>query len=284
MPKLELINWFFLSNAATSSTSNEELASLSEQLLKNDINNAANLISVNVQGRVSDGNKNDKAPKRLLTVDSRAWSIPTISRLRLLFNNFVPDVRKSENVTSIEKAEENNFLDAILDTPIMEKTQSFLAHKGYISHDRTIFKEALYDLWFSLYPRGKGELGSSGIEHVFLGELKNGKVSGFHNWVFFNNEELQQFADYLGFIQDVDLGSKGHVLKFTFKWRNTYKPVGTMFIGTSPELELALYTICYLTRPNQMCRLKLGGHPVSIQTYQLSYNGKSYVASAFPTL
>lgn len=35
-------------------------------------------------------------------------------------------------------------------------------------------------MWFGLYSRGKGKISSSGFEHVFVSELKNGEVSGIN--------------------------------------------------------------------------------------------------------
>lgn len=57
-----------------------------------------------------------------------------------------------------------------------------------------------------MYSRGSGRIGSSGFEHVFLAEIKNGHVSGLHNWIYFNEEEKKNFANYLGYMKKLDLG------------------------------------------------------------------------------
>ena len=48
-------------------------------------------------------------------------------------------------------------------------------------------------------------------------------------------------------------------ISFSFKWDKYLKPMTSMLIGTSPELELALFTLCYKTRPDKDCYVSLGG-------------------------
>ena len=45
----------------------------------------------------------------------------------------------------------------------------------------------------------------SGFEHVFIGEIKNGDVSGFHNWAYFYQLEKSSAGqnneiNYLGYL------------------------------------------------------------------------------------
>jgi poly(U)-specific endoribonuclease len=66
-------------------------------------------------------------------INSRALEIPTISKLRLLYDNYVRDASVNEQVTPAEQAEENNLLDSFMATPVMKYTMHFLADKGTFS-------------------------------------------------------------------------------------------------------------------------------------------------------
>lgn len=56
-----------------------------------------------------------------------------------------------------------------------------------------------------MYSRGGGRIGSSGFEHVFLAEIKNNQLSGLHNWLYFNMQELTNKVNYLGYMKKIDL-------------------------------------------------------------------------------
>jgi len=61
------------------------------------------------------------------------------------------------------------------------------------------------NLWFTQYSRGKGKVGSSGFEHVFLNEVKNGTIIGLHNWIYFYEEEKAGRLNYKGYIKKLDI-------------------------------------------------------------------------------
>lgn len=41
------------------------------------------------------------------------------------------------------------------------------------------------------------------------------------------------------------------VLGMQFEWDGYFKEVGSAFIGSSPEFDLAIYSLCYITRPGK---------------------------------
>ena len=53
-------------------------------------------------------------------------------------------------------------------------------------------------------------------------------------------------------------------------------------MGLSPELEIAIYTIGFLMKPNKKCTISLGGKKIHIKTHTLDRDGKTYLATAYP--
>lgn len=79
-----------------------------------------------------------------------------------------------------------------------------------------------------------------------------GEVTGFHNWIRIYLEEQKGNFDYQGYIKPKRRGHGGMVpssyeqfISLQFTWNGALKPVSSSFVGTSPEFEMALYTLCY---------------------------------------
>lgn len=73
-------------------------------------------------------------------------------------------------------------------------------------------------------------------------------------------------------------------MKLAFEWMGKVKKSGSMFVGTSPELDMAVYTLCILTRPNKSCPVQMNGQRFTIQTWVQKYNGKDLVGAAYPAI
>lgn len=271
-------------NSNSNGPSDVELQTLSEELLRKDVNNAAKYITVNYQEKTTGMSKDDKAPLPLLTIAPEVWNITTVQKMLPLLDNYERDTSVNEYVTAQERNEENAFLDAIMSTTVIRHLMSFLKDKGYITPDPKQQRDYLKQMWFGLYSRGKGKISSSGFEHVFVSELKNGEVLGLHNWIYFSKEESANRINYLGYLKYVTFNNKGAILKIHINQQGVDKPINSMFIGTSPELEIALYTLCYVTRVDNDCNLKLDSKDIKIITFNYRYRSKNYIGSAFPQI
>ena len=64
-------------------------------------------------------------------------------------------------------------------------------------------------------------------------------------------------------------------------WRGAEKPITSLWIGKSVELEISLFTVCFRTRLNQNCNIEVnGGNAMTIVNYD--YSGTDYVGTAYP--
>ncbi|BFF99986.1 poly(U)-specific endoribonuclease homolog [Drosophila madeirensis] len=271
-------------SSGSSVASDDEIRQLTEQLYTKESNSQISLVQVNLQGRTRSIDSSDEAPNPLLQVDLKAFEAPTIAKMKLLFNNYEHDTLVNEHVTANERKEENEFLDAVMATPVMRHAMQFLQQKGLVTPDPKTHRDLVKELWFTQYSRGQGKIGSSGFEHVYVYEVKNGTIIGFHNWVYISEEEQAGRFDYKGYMKEQDIGTKGKVLKIRFTHQGQNKPVNTLFVGTSPELELALYTVCFQLRPDRTCPVSLGSSNIGIVTYSWRYRGKNLIGSAYPEI
>lgn len=197
--------------------------------------------------------KEDSAEDPLFVhLERDALNRPTYRTFKALLDNYESRTGRNESHTSQEKREVDAFLKAILQTGPMQYCHQYLrAKKGdEIPSSLGGFQKLLQEIWFDLYRRQRAN-DSSGFEHVFVGEVKNGKVSGMHNWIQIYLQEKIGALDYRGYIKPrgrsgAETNNDDHVLTLQFNWNGIQKSVGTSFIGTSPEFEMALYTTCFL--------------------------------------
>jgi len=245
------------------------------------------MITLNWGCTTTNGNSQDCSELPLFaSVDPAVDSFSTFAAMTALFDNYSPSPSVVEDHTEQEHQEELEFLAQVTSSPVMQAALQFLQDRGVFTGSETDWSDYLYEIWFNLYDRAKATLGSSGFEHVFMGECcKGGKVGGFHNWWHYYYLEKQGALNYLGYWEQASFGQnldQGGGLSFTFTWDGTSKPYGSMFLGTSPELEIALYTVCFITRPDSKCHVQMAGTDVYIQTWTFSQGGVTMVGSAYP--
>lgn len=175
-----------------------------------DDNNVFRYIKVNHQGVTQSRSKTDNAPQKLLIINENpVYRVPTISKLKALFNNYNMNAKIGEKFTPIEQKEVNDFVDAVLATPAMNYAMAFLQGMGKVSSNPRERRNYFKSMWFDTYARDKRSdgKGSSGFEHVFLTELKRGKLIGLHNWVYFYEAEKKGQLDYKGYMTKLPLGN-----------------------------------------------------------------------------
>ncbi|XP_063292946.1 uridylate-specific endoribonuclease [Pelobates fuscus] len=270
--------------------SNEEIKAMSEKIYELDENRAEDSdIILNKQNAAEKtGNKEDLCDEPLYKyVNEEILSRPTYKAFIELTNNYVRKTGTDEEYTPEEIKEQEHFLKEIMKTKLMKELYSFF-HKKEMYKTEKEFVDDLQKMWFGLYSRSSGEADSSGFEHVFLGEVKKNKVSGFHSWIRFYLLEKEGLMDYYSHNYDGPWTSYPDVLGKQFYWDGFFKEVGSQFIGSSPEFDFGLYSLCFISRPGKLCKIRLGGHELGIQTYEWTKttypNGKKYIATAYPVV
>jgi poly(U)-specific endoribonuclease len=257
---------------------------------------------LNLQQGKNSYDRYDAASQPLFTfVDEKALLRPTYAAFIALLDNYAAATGVTETVTAEEKAENLKFLNLVMDTQVMQYVHRYLLlRKKTKAADRDQFIHELDELWFGLYSR-KARNDSSGFEHVFVGEIKEdtNEIVGFHNWIQIYLEERKSLRtksgtfDYRGFIKpkrralpSTKPRSLEQLVTIQFEWRGALKNVSSSLIGTSPEFELALYTLCFYCSPDE-CVVKLGPYKVNITSYtwpaQPRPGQKVYVATSFPS-
>ncbi|XP_011882574.1 PREDICTED: poly(U)-specific endoribonuclease homolog [Vollenhovia emeryi] len=263
--------------------SNDEVKKLAESLFEVDKNNAYKYITVNLQGETKEDSTADDAPLPLLDVKPEAYEIPTIKSVLALQDNYEMDVKKKETVTPEERKEEAELLDRFLETDVFKTMMKYLADKEFVLNDEYEFKDTLKRIWFSQFQRVEGEPSSSGFEAVFVAEKLDSYMIGPQNWIYYAKQEEQKNLDYRGYIKDIKLADKGEAIKIrtAFNVPDTKHSITTLLVGLSPELEMALYTMCFYLRPNDVCPISLGGKDVNLVSTRFNYFGKDILIAGF---
>ncbi|KAJ0182469.1 hypothetical protein K1T71_001838 [Dendrolimus kikuchii] len=267
-------------------TTDEDLLRLSEEMFNGDINNAFNYIQVNLQGKTTPMSRNDEAQTNLLNVPENVWNGPTIRPCVALFDNYHKNVIRPEFVTPNEEMEQTTFINTILATNPIRSLVTHLANKGLTQmNEYNEQVELLKKIWFTKYARHWTGLCkcSCAFENIFMAELKSNDVLGLHSWLFFAKRELDHKANYLGYIDKLDLNGKGLILKQHSVLSDTKDaPEVNMFVGTSPELEVALYTLCFMARPDRPCKLRYNNINFSIQTKTIKADNLLVIDTGYP--
>ena len=72
--------------------------------------------------------------------------------------------------------------------------------------------------------------------------------------------------------------SENQLITIQFNWKGDVKPIGSSFIGTSPEFEVALYTVCFLAGDGKDVNAELDDYDVIIKTHHMG----PYLGSCYP--
>ncbi|XP_029006819.1 uridylate-specific endoribonuclease A [Betta splendens] len=282
----------YSSNGGRNAITDAEIKALSETLYSLDSNKAsASQLILDTQALVPNSEtslKKDLSPRPLFrSVDEKAlFSRPTYASLLALLDNYHRMTGQGEDFSPQQLAEQDTFLrETMSNTKLGRELFTFLQSKGIYASEKAFIQD-LKMMWFGLYSRNNKQQDSSGFEHVFAGEIKGGKVSGFHNWVQFYLLEKKGQLNYYSHSFDGPWTSYPDVLGMQFTWDGYFKQIGSSMIGASPEFDFAVFSLCYITRPGKQCRVSVGGKNLSIQTYtwdNSSYgDGKKFLASAYP--
>ncbi|KRY77106.1 Poly(U)-specific endoribonuclease -like protein [Trichinella pseudospiralis] len=203
---------------------------------------------------------------------------PSVAAFVELFEYFIPETGKKEIISEGKSKTIHNFINAVVESNVMKMLMQFLRDKNVTEASSEYeFKKYLQTVWFQQYSRKNNVLDSCAFEHTFLGEISNKKVMGMHNWIRMAYLEKTGKAQYNGYYSMIT----DKYLSISFTWNKATKQKSGFLLRTSPEYEMALYTMCYIFRNEQDCIVKFGSCTGNILTYSLERRNKSYLSTAY---
>ncbi|RIB11434.1 Endoribonuclease XendoU-domain-containing protein [Gigaspora rosea] len=231
--------------------------------------------------------KDNSTPKPLFNhVDNKVNQLPTYKYFYALLDNYIPQTGIPEVVNDGEKKENERFLKACLQTGPMLYAFKYLKAKGAVKGSITDFENELNKIWFHMYRRQGHEEDSSSFEHVFLGEVGNGKAMAFHNWItFYFYEKVGRitFESLIplkeGHNKHKNPSGNEHVINLRFSFEGAKKPYSTSFVGTSPEFELAMYSMLFLLKHSDT-HVVLDDANLNLKIYPFDQDGMRYIVEA----
>ncbi|KAL0586478.1 hypothetical protein ABG067_003865 [Albugo candida] len=246
-----------------------------------------------------------EGPKRTLFafVDPKVFERPLVKHFIALLDNYERRTGEREMLTNNEIYENNQFLNELLKTKVMRYVyrcvcefyerrphvliNSWLVERKKIRGGENVFKKEVEAIWFDFYRR-EAQNDSSGFEHVFVGEERNGQVIGLHNWIQMYLEERAGHFQYEGFVRPNQRGLSAmkpqeyeQLLTIRFHWHHVTKYASTSLIGVSPEFEVALYTLCFLNG-NEDNIVQLGPYNCRIKCFTKKTGNRVRIGAAYP--
>ncbi len=194
----------------------------------------------------------------------------TYQRCEALFDNYALERRLREDHRFDESEEENQFIDAIIDTPPIQLARRFLESSLGVTISNNTLAAMITETWFSI-GRAGSQPDASGFEHVFVGEQggKPSHVGGYHFWYKYwiddggqsvsgdtPTDRIRYLGTQYGKAEQPDKGILiPEVITLQLEWdappgdinnpgnlqsKRLKKPIGGFFVGISPEGLIAL--------------------------------------------
>ncbi|XP_067048589.1 uridylate-specific endoribonuclease B-like isoform X1 [Acropora muricata] len=160
----------------------------------------------------------------------------------------------------------------------------YLQNNGIVDKSKKLddFKKILEHVWFDEYKKPGSGKKHSGFEHVFVGDLEKKQFKGFHNWYQFL---LEQQGGHISSVNNATFNGStqpAFMSGLRFTWRKaTKKAASSLFVGTSPAFDLAVFTVCFLQFKDKPCNCSIGRSTITIQTYAAKPSPAS-IATAYP--
>ncbi|KRZ19802.1 Elongation factor Ts, mitochondrial [Trichinella pseudospiralis] len=222
---------------------------------------------------------NGPLDKLVKYVSPEALQLPSVRALFDLAKYYTPQLGIKEDETAEKMQKIEAFLDEVMKSNVIKLLVNHFKLAGFQEAD-TIdeFRKWIKKKWFTTYARRneEGINDSSLFEHFFFGETVEDeeKVLGLHYWLRYVLLESEGQITYLGY----KMKEAESYATVAYKWNGYRKDSGTMLLRTTPEFEIALFSIGYLLKPK---RIHFGRCTFAVASHEAEENGIKYYTSTF---